>query len=738
MESAKKKQKRSVNDALADTSSKPAEQRQHWIPRYEWELGLASTGPGKTGEVTRAACKFCICFGREDEQHTKSPASNASRASFADLLVFNKRKKTTRIKYFTSFRKDNIVRHHVAQHSKMWEQYKLLPMDESERAAFFAATPASKITVFMSDRPSFVFSVPASVMDEIARHFYPTAADHAGTSVTVALADTLSVAPAFDGFVELGDGCYQLAINNRDQFETVVKCVNINSSFRSVVESFIIFCEATNNSRLGRPNQHQVARYVRYLVAINLTAIRAIIDRVWGFSIMVDGATHASKGYLDMRISFALNGTLHNIHFLAFPTSNRAHTAAAYAGLVLGGLQNVIGADALFKLIGIATDGAATMLGCRQGFAKRIVDACENVGGSDITVNWCGSHQLNLAVDEWMSVFDEFVDFRSTLGYEVSFSRTHDTVAMSLGKCPTYATTRWTSIDKSCQYLARYYEDLLPFQSDKNRTPSSASWWLCLFVVADLTSSYTMYFSRLQHENITTDEQYNALQELKHSLQIKFEGNQPDGDPTVDEVKTIQQICGASAYSCQLFESLTIIEQDQLVASTVDAVQVAIDGLGRILIEVRGGGDAQKILSPLQVIECDDKLFKDTLIKYRPRLRELYGKTVISEIWNQRKQMQELSARNSAFRHLVDHASRGKLDKAWEEVDKRKEFSCLRDFVLGLGSISPGTHSVEGEFSNLKRIKNEYRSNLLDYSLEGQLHARQYFKLVALASATEE
>ena len=43
-------------------------------------------------------------------------------------------------------------------------------------------------------------------------------------------------------------------------------------------------------------------------------------------------------------------------------------------------------------------------MGCRTGFTKRIVDACADVGAYNITVNWCGGHQLNLGVNKWLEV----------------------------------------------------------------------------------------------------------------------------------------------------------------------------------------------------------------------------------------------------------------------------------------------------------------------------------------------
>ena len=74
---------------------------------------------------------------------------------------------------------------------------------------------------------------------------------------------------------------------------------------------------------------------------IYLTAFKKIVEQVWEFSILVNGTTHGSNGYLGMRISFAVGGKLQNFHFLAFSTGGKRRTGANYADLVLVGLQNV-------------------------------------------------------------------------------------------------------------------------------------------------------------------------------------------------------------------------------------------------------------------------------------------------------------------------------------------------------------------------------------------------------------
>lgn len=470
---------RSVSEVLRPPSKKPRAVRQVWISRYEDELGLAPVATG-SDVIREARCKFCSVFGREEEEKDTS--------SLRDLLAKPIRKKTKNVKIFTTFRRDNITAHMREQHPQKWQEYSLLQSDnrKAERLTFFSISRT--IIPFLQGSDNVEIWIDGGIARIIRRLFLDDGGD--GTSM--------------DGFIEPADGGYKIDIPNRAQFETIIKCICTTGSYRAIAKLFVIFGEAIGNMKLGKPSEQTIRRCIRFLVAINLSAMKQIMARSWGYSILVDGATHESNGYFDVRIAFGVDGKIRNYHLLAIPTGDEAHSALAYTNLVLGVLTD-LGEEMLLRtLIGITSDGAATMLGSRSGFAKRMQDACECAGGGGIVVNWCGSHQLNLVVNKMLKVFDDFVDFRSILGFEISFTRTHDSVAHSLGKCPTYATTRWESINETCKFLAKHYVSLLELQQEKARASSSPMWWLVLFFLADLTNPLRVCFRNMQFKEITS------------------------------------------------------------------------------------------------------------------------------------------------------------------------------------------------------------------------------------------
>lgn len=150
-------------------------------------------------------------------------------------------------------------------------------------------------------------------------------------------------------FEENEDGTGKINFANRARFDVVVQCIAAGSSHRSTVKMFDIFGRALNNMSLRVPTESTVRHYVRFVLAIYLSAMKELLERTWGFSVMVDGATHKGRGYLDVRLSFAVAGRIRNFHLLAIPTGERSHTGENYAKLVIETLQFLVGPQILLK-----------------------------------------------------------------------------------------------------------------------------------------------------------------------------------------------------------------------------------------------------------------------------------------------------------------------------------------------------------------------------------------------------
>ncbi|KAG7390607.1 hypothetical protein PHYBOEH_006967 [Phytophthora boehmeriae] len=116
---------RSMDEELRGLRKKRRTQREQWIPRYELQLGVQPGSSSEDGYIDYAVCKFCVAFGREDDDVQQDPDEKP------------KRKKTTNPKIFKAFRRDNILKHTRRQHPQRWREFGTLPFDANVHSEFF-------------------------------------------------------------------------------------------------------------------------------------------------------------------------------------------------------------------------------------------------------------------------------------------------------------------------------------------------------------------------------------------------------------------------------------------------------------------------------------------------------------------------------------------------------------------------------------------------------------------------
>ncbi|KAH6577117.1 hypothetical protein BASA60_004196 [Batrachochytrium salamandrivorans] len=129
----------------------PKAKKQLFIAKHQQQFGLViKARDAATATVTSVACRFCITFGKEEE-------------------VGRKRKATSNVKYFESFRTDNHLSHLQGQHSLKWEEYQRIHTSD-EREAFFTNREIPFIATldahFESERP-LQFLINKDIVDII-------------------------------------------------------------------------------------------------------------------------------------------------------------------------------------------------------------------------------------------------------------------------------------------------------------------------------------------------------------------------------------------------------------------------------------------------------------------------------------------------------------------------------------------------------------------------------------------
>ena len=111
------------------------------------------------------------------------------------------------------------------------------------------------------------------------------------------------------------------------------------------------------------------------------------------------------------------------------------------------------------KLKGIGTDGASTMIGCKNG----VVTHLKSLVPSAIRVH-CAAHQLNLAsfsqasvsvpyVKKFHTILRQLFDFFNNSAVRTAGLEAVQALVNESGKLTAPCTTRWLSVDRSVNRL---------------------------------------------------------------------------------------------------------------------------------------------------------------------------------------------------------------------------------------------------------------------------------------------
>ena len=98
--------------------------------------------------------------------------------------------------------------------------------------------------------------------------------------------------------------------------------------------------------------------------------------------------------------------------------------------------------------------------------------------------------------------------------------------------------------------------------------------------------------------------------------------------------------------------------------------------------------------------------------------------TIIDIVDNEMQQMKTLIANSVEVKNKLTRVEHDSYEEAWKPISEL--YKNVKEFTAGLSCIFPGTAAVESDFSIIGYEKNDYRSNLTDFSLEGILHCKQF------------
>jgi hypothetical protein len=139
--------------------------------------------------------------------------------------------------------------------------------------------------------------------------------------------------------------------------------------------------------------------------------------------------------------------------------------------------------------------------------------------------------------------------------------------------------------------------------------------------------------------------------------------------------------------------------------------------------------DAALPVLPFEIAGLSTIKFTELLFEHEERLRHSFPGTVVEEvISNEFEQLVRLICRDSNLKAALTKGSKDfDFGKAWRPLGNH--FPYMLRFAASLASVMPGTATVEADFSTINYEKDDHRSALISFSLEGILHLRQLEKL---------
>lgn len=710
----------------------------------------------KTTTVESVMCKFCVAFGKES-------ASDSTR----------KRRATANIKYFRQpFRADHYLSHLEINHKQKWGEYEHATGPEKEK--FFAAhiEEATMNSLAMAQQQQQMSNadangestaqrvgpvrLPASEIERpvvellIGEMFY-NPSDEEGVKKTHAL----------DVFVKKeGSDNYEIVIKNQRLYDLAIKFVSCGASFR--LASRMIQCtkEETKLAYYGGCSEHKVASYVRAVLASNLQKIALMMRSSWSYSIATDAAIHQSTSYLDIRIRLWQHGSLHDFHIMTLPTFD--HYPAPAIVQRLENCLNILDPNWRAKLLGTTTNGGANtgrntgMTGSQQGLAARLTSLVTKPG---FYLIWCGVHQLELVVKNAVaefcqkSFYDELVAILATLRQD------HHGVFNS-AEIPditsTYATSRGftNKLMQALKWLIEHRLAVAPYlQTTAPSTVPSASWWVCVAVAHRVLAEVEYFLKKLLAMESSLNLVSDQVQELCKLTLIMADvvGARRD----LWETRDTEDACAAGSFlltyqnsqqfiqneggplAIEMFDTLRGVDRLHISKSVAHFVVDLIAAVATIAQEGRHycAEDVGVLVNPpcvmpISVFEMGKEAFLKVLYGQEQRLLQTFSGDEVKSIQQNYEEFMVAVDREPILNGVLKkHGRETDVSFAWSCLNGR--YKMLQEFVGGLAAVVPeaAAGTLASDLSSLNWEKPDYRQTMIDFALEGILHAKQKMKV---------
>ncbi|RLN46623.1 hypothetical protein BBJ29_004463 [Phytophthora kernoviae] len=742
--------------------------------KHTLKYGLSVCSRNSTTTVVESVmCKFCVAFGKES-------AADSTR----------KRRATANIKYFRQpFRADHYLSHLEINHKQKWAEYEQSTSPEKEK--FFAAhiEEATMHSLAMAQQQVVnaqtgsanstgnaagvvapvvqrvgPVRLPASeiekrVVEELVGEMFFNPSDEDGLTREQAL-----------GVFRRKEGTdnYEIIIKNQRLYDLAVKFVSCGASFR--LASRMVQCtkDETKLAYYGGCSEHKVAGYVRAVLASNLQKIALMMRSSWTYALATDACVHQGTSYLDIRVRLWHNGALQDFHLLSLPMFDQ-HPAPA----IVQRLEKCLGVlDSHWhsKLLGTTTNGGVNtgrntgMTGSQQGLSARLTTL---VNKPAFYLIWCGVHQLEQVVKNCVGSFcqkgfyDELVSVLATLRQDCQSAHQE-------GSLLPFASDNIPDVTTSLSMTRGFAEKLMValkwlmehrvvitqrLQVAYPTSAPSASWWVCVAVAHRVMAEIAYFMKKLLSMESGANLVSEQVQELCKLALIMADvvGARRD----LWEARDAEHACAAGSFqltyqnaqqfiqneggplAIEMFDTLRGVERLHIAKSVANFVVELIAGVATIAQEGRhycaedvGVLVNPPIVMPIEVFDMGQDAFVKVLYDQEPRLRETFSDDEIKSIQNEYEEFVVTVTREPILEGVLrKHGRETDVSFAWSCANGR--FRMLQEFIGGLASVVPevSAGTMASDLTWLNWEKPDYRQTMVDFALEGILHAKQKMKV---------
>ncbi|KAE9139534.1 hypothetical protein PF010_g561 [Phytophthora fragariae] len=756
-------------------------------PKYAVELGLrvAERDP-ETKAVQTASCLFCELFGRESK-------------------VGAQRRPTDKVAKFKSpFRKDSIQIHLVGQHPTHWAEYCALTSDDSKRAYFIAAGATMDLSVETNEdasrprktqrtsstsnsisasststsRPVTVrpkgpspamrtammgptvqpvhFLVDRDIVAVVIGVLLPFAARPAPEGQTyqmTAVADFEDMVNANElrtgGLaVDTAAARYRVILQDPTQFQQFVDYLSTSGSLSNSARMLYASSQSAAIGPFfdeGEVSVIDVAKFARYLCAINFQRINELANSAGGYSIGLNVAPIAPASFFEAQVEYCLYVQLRvfveeevtSFHLVSIPLNKRRPSDPSGSSGVFEIAETALNAiiprwqDLMIAVVsdsdGITAEGPNDpRLSLRNAVATRFESVAKP---GFLRVCWA-ARQLDSLMQKFFSNILGGDELYSTLTALLAYvGRQRVLLATMEASVPSIGDNRWRSIANVAMWFRRHGVSIREcLEREQSACAPPSSWWIRVSLAARIGQEAIPILEEISGLTTGTSHPHDTVTKLRAFLVDWFKVSDPlevhdsavaaasngsisviskDGKHSVssgDVFTALEDLGTYVAESLQIpeTENMTIQSAVQTTVSEIATCVVnLVSGLTSITIDI-DGVDARSselpAVLPHELVKLRGRQFTSIV---RPQMQRLHlagwSRQKIDWIEQDFQDLCGAYFREPFLKHALDSCTnRSSFRDAWSRLQGR--FTYLQSFC-GIMATAYPTAAISSEIA---------------------------------------